>query len=101
MWCADGECYVVAAAAAGAARNPAWYHNLMAHPAVPIEVGNRVLDATARVAIGTGRDRLFNRFAPEPPQLASYQTRTNRQVPMIVLAPAREPDRAEEVGAEH
>ena len=67
MWCADGECYVVAAAAAGAARNPAWYHNLMAHPAVPIEVGNRVLDATARVAIGTGRDRLFNRFAPEPP----------------------------------
>ncbi|MGH9043747.1 MAG: nitroreductase/quinone reductase family protein [Acidimicrobiales bacterium] len=39
---ADGDRYVVAAGAAGA--NRAWYHNLLAHPAVTIEVGAAVLD---------------------------------------------------------
>jgi deazaflavin-dependent oxidoreductase (nitroreductase family) len=81
----DGESYVVAAGAAGA--NPAWYHNVLAYPAVTIEVGTAVLDAVARIAVGAERNALFDRFAAEQPQLVSYQAESSRQVPMIVLTP--------------
>lgn len=84
---ADGERYVVAAGANGA--NPDWYHNLLAHPAVTVEVGTAVLEALARVAAGAERDGLFDRYASEQPQLLSYQAMAGREVPMIVLIPVR------------
>lgn len=82
---ADGDRYVVAAGAAEA--NPAWYHNVLAHSAVTIEVGTEVFDAVARIADSRERDALFERFAAEQPQLTSYQADADRQVPMIVLTP--------------
>jgi deazaflavin-dependent oxidoreductase (nitroreductase family) len=84
---ADGERYVVAAGANGA--NPAWHHNLLAHPAVTIEVGTATLEAVARVVIGTERDDLFDRYSSEQPQLISYQAMADHEVPMIVLTPSR------------
>jgi deazaflavin-dependent oxidoreductase (nitroreductase family) len=84
---ADSERYVVAAGANGA--NPAWYHNLLTRPAVTVEVGTAVLEALARVAAGAERDRLFDRYASEQPQLLSYQAMADREVPVIVLTPAR------------
>jgi len=84
---ADGDRYVVAAGANGA--NPAWYHNLLAHPAVTVEVGTAVLEALARVAADAERDGLFDRYASEQPQLLSYQAMADREVPVIVLTPVR------------
>jgi deazaflavin-dependent oxidoreductase (nitroreductase family) len=84
---ADGERYVIAAGANGA--NPAWYHNLLAHPIVTIEVGTAVLEAVARVATGAERDALFDRYASDQPQLISYQAMAIQEVPMIVLTPSR------------
>lgn len=82
---ADNGRYIVAAGAAGA--NPAWYHNVVTHPAVTIEVGTEIFDAVARNAVGVERDALFDRFAVEQPQLASYQADADRPVPMVVLTP--------------
>ena len=84
---ADGERYVVAAGAAGG--NPAWYHNVLTHPAVTIEVGTDVLDAVARAAVGAERDGLYELFVADQPQLATYQAEASRDVPMIVLTPIR------------
>jgi deazaflavin-dependent oxidoreductase (nitroreductase family) len=84
----DGESWVVAAAAAGAPRNPAWYHNVLVHPAVTVEIGDGVHEAIARIATGTQRERLFRRFVTAYPQLASYQARTTRPIPIVVLTPA-------------
>jgi deazaflavin-dependent oxidoreductase (nitroreductase family) len=84
---AVGQRYVVAAGANGA--NPAWHHNLRAHPAVTIEIRTAVLEAVARVATGADRDALFDRYAAEQPQLVSYQAMAGREVPMIVLTPSR------------
>ncbi|WCB95709.1 hypothetical protein DSM104299_04458 [Baekduia alba] len=39
MYLKDGERYLVFASKAGADTNPAWYHNLVAHPDTTIEVG--------------------------------------------------------------
>ena len=82
---ADGERYVVGAGAAGA--NPAWYHNVLAHPGVTVEVGTDVFDATAVVTTGSERAALFDRYAAEQPQLLSFQEWADRDVPMIALTP--------------
>jgi deazaflavin-dependent oxidoreductase (nitroreductase family) len=82
----DGR-YVIFASKAGAPNNPDWYHNLMAHPDVQIEVGTDTLDVTARQATGEERDRLYGVLAERSPQFAEYERKTDRVIPVIVLTP--------------
>lgn len=81
-----GDRYVVAAAAAGTPGNPAWYHNLVANPEVFVEIGAETFTATATVAAGAERDALYGRCAEAYPQLAEYQSRTSREIPMVIIA---------------
>ena len=43
----DGVRYAVIVANAGADKHHDWYHNLLAHPRVVVEVGNERFEATA------------------------------------------------------
>jgi len=82
----DGR-YVVFASKAGAPDNPAWYHNLRAHPDTRVEVGDRTIEVTAHVAEGEERERLYNAQKAAMPQFAEYEQKTTRQIPVVVLAP--------------
>jgi deazaflavin-dependent oxidoreductase (nitroreductase family) len=81
----DGDAYVIVASKGGAPTNPAWYHNLVAHPRVTIEVAGKRFDATASVATGDQRDRLYERHAEAIPVFRSYPSKTERVIPVIVL----------------
>jgi len=81
----DGGRYVIIASKAGAPTNPSWYHNLIAHPEVTVEVGNETFKAKAVEAKGAERDRLFHAQASRMPQFDEYQKRTARKLPVIVL----------------
>ena len=83
----DGDRYVIFASKAGAPDNPAWYHNLKAHPDVTIEVGTDTLEATATEAEGEERERLFRAQAERSPQFAEYEAKTDRVIPVIILTP--------------
>lgn len=83
----DGERYAVFASKGGAPTNPAWYHNLMAHPDTTIEVGDRTLAVHASEATGEERDRLFRDQAERLPQFAEYEQKTSRTIPVLVLTP--------------
>ncbi len=39
VYARDGDRYVIFASKGGAPTNPDWYHNLVAHPTVTVEVG--------------------------------------------------------------
>jgi deazaflavin-dependent oxidoreductase (nitroreductase family) len=82
----DGR-YVIFASKAGAPTNPAWYHNLTAHPDTTIEVGTDTLNVTASEASGEERERLFAAQARRSPQFGEYQQQTDRLIPVIVLTP--------------
>ena len=82
----DGR-YVIFASKGGAPTNPAWYHNLMAHPNVSVEVGTDTIAVVATEATGDERERLFNAQAERIPQFADYQKGTDRRIPVIVLTP--------------
>ena len=81
----DGKRFVVIASFAGAPHNPSWYHNLVAHPDVTIELGGEKFQAKASVAQGAERDRLFKQQADQLPIFNEYQKKTTRRIPVIVL----------------
>jgi deazaflavin-dependent oxidoreductase (nitroreductase family) len=83
----DGERYVIIASKGGAPSHPAWYHNLMAHPDVTIEVGTQTLPVRATEAGGEERERLYSAQAELMPQFAEYAEKTTRTIPVIVLTP--------------
>jgi deazaflavin-dependent oxidoreductase (nitroreductase family) len=76
------------ASAAGAARNPAWYHNLAAHPdQVQIEVGGHKIAVTAEELHGAERDEAWRQITATAPRFAQYQQKTDRELPVIRLMP--------------
>ncbi len=87
----DGDRYVVIASKGGAPTNPAWFHNLLAHPTVELEVGEERFTATATVATGEERERLWAVQAARMPAFDEYQAKTEREIPVIVLTPTPTP----------
>ncbi len=84
---ADDGRYVVFASKGGAPTNPAWYHNLTANPDATIEVGTETIPVHAEEARGEERDRLYRTQAERVPAFAEYEQKTERTIPVIVLAP--------------
>jgi len=85
----DGGRYVIFASKGGAPEHPAWYHNLIAHPNVSIEVGSEEIDVIASEATGEERERLFRTQAERIPQFAEYEQKTERMIPVMILTPAK------------
>jgi deazaflavin-dependent oxidoreductase (nitroreductase family) len=81
----DGDRYVIIASMGGAPRSPAWYFNAKANPAVTLEVGTEKFAATASIAQGAERDRLYAQQAAMMPAFTEYQQKTTRVIPVVVL----------------
>jgi deazaflavin-dependent oxidoreductase (nitroreductase family) len=79
--------YAVFASKGGAPDNPAWYHNLVANPGVAAEIGTQTVELTARVAAGEERDRIWTAQKADYPGFADYESKTTRQIPVVVLDP--------------
>ncbi len=82
-----GDSYVLVASRGGDDENPAWLHNLRAHPAVEIELDGRTRPMTARVADAEERAELWPRIIADHANYASYQSKTDREIPVVVLDP--------------
>ena len=80
----DGRLIIVASKG-GAPENPAWYHNLRAHPVVTLEVGTEKFEAEASIAEGEERDRLYRQQAERFATFNDYEKRTTRRIPVIIL----------------
>lgn len=81
----DGA-YIVVASQGGAPTHPNWYLNLVAHPNVELQVGPERFPARARTAEGDERERLWKVMTSIWPNFDVYQTRTERRIPVVVLA---------------
>jgi deazaflavin-dependent oxidoreductase (nitroreductase family) len=76
----------VFASYAGADRNPAWYHNIVAHPDdLRVEIGSEELDATAEVLQEPERGEVYAIQARRYPGFADYQAKTSRPIPVVAL----------------
>jgi deazaflavin-dependent oxidoreductase (nitroreductase family) len=86
MYIPDGDRLLVIASNVGAPVHPDWYHNLVAHPEVTVEVGAETYDAIAIVTEGEERQRLWTRIVESRPFFAEHQAKTTRQIPVIALS---------------
>jgi deazaflavin-dependent oxidoreductase (nitroreductase family) len=89
----DGDRVTIIASKAGAARHPAWFHNLRAHPdvmlgGIPMRA-SVVSDEAERQRIWALADRVFAPYATYRREAAE----ANRTIPIVHLTP-REPDSA-------
>jgi deazaflavin-dependent oxidoreductase (nitroreductase family) len=81
---------VVVASRGGDEKNPAWLHNLQANPQVRVAFkGQSEQPMTARVADETERARLWPKVIEVGKQYAGYQDKTERQIPLVLLEPAK------------
>ena len=81
----DGDRLVIIASKGGAPSNPDWYHNLVAHPLVTVEVGAETFQARAAVASGPERTRLYQKMVEVNPGFADYEKKTTRVIPVVTL----------------
>lgn len=82
----DGDAAVIIASKGGAPDNPNWYHNLVANPDVTVEIGTETFEATAVLAEGAERDRLYADQAAQMPQFSEYATNAApRVIPVFRL----------------
>ncbi|PUB21581.1 deazaflavin-dependent oxidoreductase (nitroreductase family) [Promicromonospora sp. AC04] len=80
--------WLIAASAAGAAANPAWYLNLAAHPdQVTVELAGRKVAVTAEELHGTEREQAWTQITTDAPAFRKYETATDREIPVIRLTP--------------
>jgi len=84
----DGPTIVVVASRGGDDRNPAWFLNLRDNPAVDVVFkGQPKVAMTARVATAEERAELWPRIVADHANYAGYQTRTDREIPVVLLEP--------------
>lgn len=84
----DGENLVVVASLLGAPKNPAWYHNLRAHPDdVEVDVRDGRRRVRARQATRAEADELWPRLFETYPPFRTCVTRTDRELPVMILEP--------------
>jgi deazaflavin-dependent oxidoreductase (nitroreductase family) len=83
----EGASYFIVASKGGAPEHPGWYRNILAHPEVEVQVGTKTLKARARTATGAERAQLWIKSLDFWPPYADYQTKTEREIPVVVLDP--------------
>ena len=87
LYVVDGENFVIIASKGGTPTHPAWYLNLKANPDVTIEVGDRKVRVRAEEVDGEVKARLWQKMTDMYPTYNDYQTKTKREIPLLVLHP--------------
>jgi deazaflavin-dependent oxidoreductase (nitroreductase family) len=84
-----GDDYLVVASKGGAPAPPAWYLNLAENPEVTVQVKGERFAARARTATPQEKPELWKTMTAEWPDYDEYQTKTDREIPVVVLERVR------------
>ncbi|WP_054055802.1 nitroreductase family deazaflavin-dependent oxidoreductase [Alloactinosynnema sp. L-07] len=80
-----GAAYLLVASNGGSVGHPSWYLNLRAEPSVTVQVLGEVFMATARTAGQDERPELWDIMVKTFGTYATYQRKTEREIPVVVL----------------
>ena len=85
----EGDAIVIVASRGGDDHHPAWFLNLRDHPDVDVVVGGKPKQAMrARVATAEERAALWPKVTAAYKGYGNYQTKTKREIPLVLLEPA-------------
>lgn len=81
--------WVIIGSAGGAAKHPAWIYNLAKHPdQVWVELGRQKIKVRPETLTGEERAETWRRIVQAAPNYKSYETKTDREIPLVRLVPA-------------
>jgi len=80
------DAWIVIASLAGAARNPAWLHNLAKQPVATVQFddGARV-EVRGETVEGADLEAVWRRIEGDAPEYAKYRTTTDREMAIVRL----------------
>lgn len=76
--------YALVASKGGSAKNPTWFHNLVANPIVEIQDGVSPSDYTTEIIHGDDRVAWWDRAVNVFPTYAEYAKKTDRVIPVFL-----------------
>lgn len=82
-----GEGAVVVASAGGSDKHPAWYLNLVANPAVRVEIDGVMRPMTARTATDAEKAQIWPGIIAKARNFDNYQVKSSRNIPVVILEP--------------
>ena len=85
LFIADGDNVVVVASQGGLPKDPLWYKNLQANPECEVQIKRRKLKMRARTVDEVERKQLWPKLVAHYEDFASYETWTDRVMPVVVL----------------
>lgn len=80
----DGEIAIIGSRG-GTAEHPHWYLNLQAHPDCEVQIVRDRFRARAHTLQGAQRNDWYEYIKREQPQQAEYESRTTREIPIVIL----------------
>jgi deazaflavin-dependent oxidoreductase (nitroreductase family) len=83
----DGDKVVLVASYGGDDRHPMWFLNLRDDPKVELTIHGKTRPMTAHVASAEEKDELWPRVVEAYKGYAQYQTKTDRDIPLVILEP--------------
>lgn len=89
LYLRDGESLVVVASKGGMSHHPLWYRNLEAAPDVEVEIGSERQRMVGRRASPEEKAALWPRLLAMYRDFGTYQARTTRDIPVVILSPRR------------
>jgi deazaflavin-dependent oxidoreductase (nitroreductase family) len=87
LYMLDGDDVVIVASRGGSDATPAWWLNLQANAVTEVQIGAERRRVTARQATREEKDKLWPRLLEMFPDYGVYQTRTAREIPVVILSP--------------
>jgi deazaflavin-dependent oxidoreductase (nitroreductase family) len=81
----DGDRVLVVGSKGGSPTPPAWYLNLTSDPEVEVQIGAEKFRARAHTADANEKPALWQTMVAIWPAYDEYQTKTSREIPVIVL----------------
>ena len=87
LYLRDGERIVLVASKGGMSKNPLWYENLVATPECEFEIGAERRAYRARTATADEKATFWPRLVAMYRAYDSYQARTDREIPVVILEP--------------
>jgi F420H(2)-dependent quinone reductase len=88
LYVEDGEALVIVASNGGSDKAPSWFSNLKADPAATVQVGAEHRNVHAHVASPAERERLWPKALAAYRTYEEYQSKTEREIPVVILEPA-------------
>jgi deazaflavin-dependent oxidoreductase (nitroreductase family) len=78
---------IIVGSKGGSDTHPAWYLNLVAAPKVDFQIATQAFRATWREPEGAERRKIWDFMVECYPFYGVYQTRTSRQIPIVMMNP--------------